>query len=206
MSCQWDAAGRSLWQDISQTDVDRWCRCVMSELYACQSSESHIPASATGGSYISSVIKCCVCCVWCCVCVCVSHLRQGKQHCCPLLQSAETRPGLRGRTCPSDPSAPACPRSPPWTTCFLLALGTTWDQELLPSHGKCSEGSSKGLSPGREARLFAFSLQKLPSRSKWAHWSWMAFEMDISSCKWNIFVCLMVPSITTKNGLAGVTV
>lgn len=113
----------------------------------------------------------------------VTYQWQARQHCCPPPQSAETHPGLRGPTCPSDPSAPACPRSPPWMTCFLLALYTTWNSEILASH---KTDVFRGRKQGAESRKTSFFLLlllflSLPSRSKWAHSSWMHLKW-VSLC------------------------
>lgn len=106
-SCQFDA------------DMDRWC--IMPSHCSCQ-------------CCFTSVIKCCLSCYHSND-ISLTYQRRARQHCCPLPRSAETHPGLHGQTCPSNPSAPTCPRSPPWRTCFLLALDTKRDREILASHG-----------------------------------------------------------------------
>lgn len=113
-------------------------------------------------SCFTSVIKCCVNC--CSVCVFMAtYLRQARRHCCPLPQSAETHPGLRDPTCPSDPSAPACPRSPPWTTCFLLALDTTRDSKVLASQ---KVEAFRGQQQGAESRKRGVLIFVVPQFAK----------------------------------------
>lgn len=63
-----------------------------------------------------------------------SDLQQARQRCCPLLQSAKIHPEPRGQTCPSNPSAPACPHSPPWMTCCLLVLYTAKGKWGISEH------------------------------------------------------------------------
>jgi len=98
-----------------------------------------------------------------CVCVCVStHLPPARQRCCPPPRSAGTHPGLRGQTCPSGPSAPACPRSPPSTTCFLLALHTTRDGKTWGGGG-----GGGGGGPQQESRNTGTSRSDVQWGSKW---------------------------------------
>lgn len=98
-----------------------------------------------------------------------SDLQQARQRCCPLLQSAKTHPEPRGQTCPSNPSAPACPHSPPWMTCCLLVLYTAKGKWGISEH--CSRTRQQELSPATVGLFFS-------CRSKWACSSWMAFKVD----------------------------
>lgn len=91
-----------------------------------------------------------------------TYQRLARQHCSPLHPSAETHPGLHGQTCPSNPSAPACPRSPPWTTCFLLALDTTRDREILASHK--TEASTRQQQGAESRKRCTLSFLILPSK------------------------------------------